>query len=345
MSSRRASGPMDSTSEVLATGRGSVPPLSGARFSDELMFAAAQLYYLEDKNQAAVAEQLGTSRATVSWLLSEARRAGIVRIEVSLPESADTADLERRTARALGISKVFLSEAANAAAPGNGHLGAALAPALSRALRAVGLGAGDALLVSSGRSVYEAAQFDLPYLPGVVVAPMVGGQEEPEAWYQTNEITREVAAKIGGRPSFLYAPALPGPDLYAGLLNDPSIRNVIELWPAAACAALGVGAPPLSRKSIPAFLPTQRSALRAAVGDVCSRLFDQNGDPVAYPGSDRLVATSLETLRSLPVCIAVAVGPEKVIGLTVGARAGFFNQLVTDPVTAALLVADAEAQA
>jgi DNA-binding transcriptional regulator LsrR (DeoR family) len=304
----------------------------GARFSPELMYAAARLYYLEDKNQAAVAQHLGTSRATVSRLLSEARRAGIVRIEVNLPERETDSDLEERTARALGIDAVYLSGES-----GGDRLGAVLAPALSRALLAVQLGAGDVLLVSSGRTVYEAAQFELPYLPGVVVAPMVGGQDEPAAWYQTNEITRELAAKIGGRPSFLYAPALPGPDLYLGLQSDPSIRRVLELWSSAACAVVGIGAPTLMRESTPAFVPTGTAPLRAAVGDVCSRLYDRSGRPVDFPGSERLIATDFDTLRSLPVCIAVAVGAEKVLGITVAAKAGFFNRLVTDPTTAALL--------
>lgn len=308
----------------------------GGRFSAELMYAAARLYYLEDKNQAAVAAQLGTSRATVSRLLSEARRAGIVRIEVNLPQSDTDDDLAERTARVLGLDRVYLSTLS-----GNEHLGAALAPVLSKALRDVSLSAGDVLLVSSGRTVYEAAQFELPYLPGVVVAPTVGGQDEPAAWYQTNEITREIAVKIGGRPSFLYAPALPGPDLYQGLLNDPSIRLVLEQWRNAACAVIGIGAPPLTRQSTPAFVPTGSAPIRAAVGDVCSRLFDHHGNAVAFPGSERLIATDLDTLRELPVSIAVAVGAEKVVGITVGARAGFFNRLVTDPATATLLVAGA----
>lgn len=311
-----------------------VTPAPAGRFSAELMYAAARLYYLEDMNQAAVAAHLGTSRTTVSRLLSEARRAGIVRIEVNRPEPTTDADLEKRAAEALGLDAVYLSTLS-----ARDHLGAALAPALSRALRAVELSAGDVLLVSSGRTVYEAAQFELPYLPGVVVAPMVGGQEEPEAWYQTNEITREVAVKIGGRPSFLYAPALPGPDLYQGLQSDPSIRRVLAQWEEASCAVLGLGAPPLTRRSRPAFVPTDPELLRAAVGDVCSRLFDHDGEPVVFPGSERLIATSLDTLRALPVSIAVAVGAEKVVGISVAARAGYFNRLVTDPATAGLLVA------
>jgi DNA-binding transcriptional regulator LsrR (DeoR family) len=39
------------------------------------MYSAARLYYLEDATQADVAQRLGTSRATVSRLLSEARRS------------------------------------------------------------------------------------------------------------------------------------------------------------------------------------------------------------------------------------------------------------------------------
>jgi DNA-binding transcriptional regulator LsrR (DeoR family) len=102
---------------------------------------------------------------------------------------------------------------------------------------------------------------------------------------------------------------------------------------------LGIGAPPLTRRSRPAFAPSDPELLSSAVGDVCSRLFDHAGEPVAFPGSERLIATSFDTLRSLPVSIAVAVGAEKVVGISVAARAGLFNRLVTDPATATLLVA------
>ena len=90
-------------------------------------------------------------------------------------------------------------------------MGAVLAPAVGRALSAVGLLPGDVLLVSSGRTMYEVARYNLPHLPGVVVAPTVGGTDQPEPWYQTNEITRRVAdngrsADLSLRPG----PARPG---------------------------------------------------------------------------------------------------------------------------------------
>lgn len=310
---------------------------ASARFPVDLMYSAARLYYLEDENQAEIATRLGTSRATVSRLLSEARRHGIVQISVVPPHESDDEGLGERVSSALGLRAVYLAPRSADGAPDAG----VLAPAVSKALTAVGLRSGDVLLCSSGRTVYEVAQGQLPKLPGVVVVPTVGGQDEPQAWYQTNEITRQFAAKVGGRPSFLYAPALPGPELYRLLLEEPTIRRVIELWHTARCAVLGVGGPPLTRESIPRFVPTDAVSLRKAVGDVCSRFYDRDGDPVAFPGSDRLISTSLDSLRRVPVGIAVAVGREKVLGILAGARAGYFNRLVTDTTTAAALLDEA----
>lgn len=308
------------------------------RFPAALMHAAARLYYLEDATQAEVAERLGVSRATVSRLLSEARSAGIVRIEVVAPVDDDLDELAGSTARALGLERVYL-----APSPTRGPVGAALAPSLSVALEELGLAAGDVLLLSSGRTVHEAAQAPLPSLPGVVLVPTIGGQDEPEPWYATNEITRRMAERMGGVPTFLYAPALPAPNLYAGLLGDPSFQRILELWRGARAAIMGVGAPPLTRTSLPRFVPQGAVSLRKAVGDVCSRFYDADGAAVDFPGSERLVATGLDVIRELPAVIGLAAGPTKVPSILTAARAGYLDRLVTDSETAGALVAAARA--
>ncbi|NYI69209.1 sugar-binding transcriptional regulator [Spelaeicoccus albus] len=309
------------------------------RYSSAALYTAAMMYYREGANQAEIADRLKISRASVSRLLTEARRSGIVQIEVHEPRDTDRAELEQRLADFLKIDKAYLSAPLN----GNEHqsvIGVTLAPAASRALREVGLLAGDVLLVSSGRTVYEIAQQNLPQFPGVVVAPTVGGQESPDPWFQTNETTRALAAKIGGHPRFLYAPALPGPDLERMLRAEPVIRRVLALWEKAECALVGVGAPPLKRESVPEFVPMDAASLKDAVGDMCTRFFDRSGSPVDYPGSDRLIALGLEALARVPVTIAAAVGRDKSEGITAAARAGYFNRLVTDQHTAESILAD-----
>jgi DNA-binding transcriptional regulator LsrR (DeoR family) len=315
------------------------------RFSPSLLYAAAKMYYTDEATQAEVAEHLQTSRATISRLLYEARRQGIVRIEVVPADDEATRDLAARVAAVLGLTAVYISEPLPV--PGRGEtiedlMGSVLGGAVGRALLAVGLDVGDVMLVSSGRTIYEVARFELPRLPGVIVAPTVGGTDQPEAWYQTNEITRLVAERIGGRPAFLYAPALPGAELFETLQTDPAIQRVLNLWPHARCVLTGVGAPPLLRSDAPQFVNLTTSPdLIEAVGDVCSRFYNRAGQPVAFAGSERLIAVEMETLRSIPTVIAVAAGPDKAAPIIAAARAKLFSQLVTDPRTAEDILARA----
>ncbi len=309
-----------------------------SNFSPSLLYAAAKMYYTDEATQAEVAEHLQTSRATISRLLYEARRQGIVRIEVIPTDNEAAHDLAARVAAVLGLTAVYISEPLPV--PGRDEtiedlMGGVLAIAVGRALVALRLEVGDVMLVSSGRTIYEVARFELPRLPGVIVAPTVGGTDQPEAWYQTNEITRLVAARIGGRPAFLYAPALPGAELFQTLQTDPAIQRVLNLWPHARCVLTGVGAPPLLRTDAPQFVNVSTSPdLMEAVGDVCSRFFNRSGEPVAFAGSERLIAVDIETLKSIPTVIAVAAGPNKVAPIIAAARSNLFSQLVTDPRTA-----------
>ncbi|MBB6546620.1 sugar-binding transcriptional regulator [Nonomuraea rubra] len=313
-----------------------VAPEAQARFPHELMYAAAQQYYLEDATQGDIAKRLGVSRATVSRLLTEARKQGIVEIRVHRPAALGDGPLAAEVARALGLDRVHLVPKVSGPA-----LGPWLAPGVARALATVGLESGDVVLVSSGTTVYECAREGLGHYPGVTIAPAVGGQEEPQPWFQTNETTRILAERIGGVPAYLYAPALPGPELFYSLQHEPSVRRVMDLWAHAKCAVVGVGSPPLTRQMVPSLMPRDAEGLRQAVGDVCMRTYDRDGAAVTYPGSERLVAAKPEELRRIPHTIAVAVGAEKVLSIVAGAKGGYFNQLVTDTPTAEGLLAAA----
>ncbi len=124
-------------------------------------------------------------------------------------------------------------------------------------------------------------------------------------------------------------------------MADAGFHRVLDLWKTARCAIMGVGAPPLTRASLPRFVPREAPSLQQAVGDVCSRFHDADGEPVDFPGSERLVATALDVVREIPSVIGVAAGTVKVPAIRAAARAGYIDQLVTDTETAAGLVAGA----
>lgn len=298
------------------------------------MHTAATLYYLEDATQAEIALRMGKSRPAVSRLLAEARRTGIVRIEVTPLGQPASPEIGNQVCTKLALTAVELVPTSTPT-----MMGRALAPALSKILLAAGLRPGSVLVLATGRSIYETLQAELPSLPGVVVVPAVGGQDEPEAWYQANELVRQMAEGIGGFPAFLYAPALPGEDLHSSLLTDVSTSHVRELWQRADCAVLGIGAPPAIRQSISAAIPTTSSILQSqAVGDVSLRFFDVDGESVPFLGSERLFAIPSQQLKDIPTRVALAIGPEKALSIIGAARGGFISHLLTDTPTATAIL-------
>ncbi|WP_022873071.1 sugar-binding transcriptional regulator [Nesterenkonia alba] len=293
------------------------------------LYRAAQLYYEQGATQAEIAQQLNVSRPSVSRMLAEAREAGIVEITVHRPTANRTDELSQRLKKALQLEAVHI-------APGDQstRMGLGLGSATRQALSTTGLTTGDVMLIASGETTYALAQQRLGNFSGVIVAPTVGGQAEPDPWHQTNEVVRMFTATSGGYPHYLFAPSLPSEALLEALQDDPGFQQIQEDWASAKVALIGVGAPPLSRQSIARTVPRDHPNLAKSIGDVCLAFFDQEGHEVTFPGNERMVRIPGETLRAVPHRIAAAVGTHKAPSILVAAKTGWFTVLVTDEVTA-----------
>ncbi|PKQ23439.1 MAG: RNA polymerase subunit sigma-70 [Actinobacteria bacterium HGW-Actinobacteria-5] len=299
------------------------------RFPADMLYRGARLYYEEDRNQQEISELLGISRATVSRLLAEARACGVVHIEVRDPAAGELETLAAALKDHLGLLRVVVTPNVLGALPA-----AVQAPAVAKLLDEAGLHAGDALLVSPGATILGLAHERLVPLPGVFVAPTIAGMDEPEEFYQANEITRLLALNAGATPVLLHAPVQPAEALYGLLQEDPGVKRVTGLWRQAKCALLDIGEPPRVRSSLPTVLRRVIADLRTAEAEISNRTFDEHGAPVPYPGSDRVISMPLDDLLRVPHAIGVAVGTNKAKGITAAARAGYINRLVTDTATA-----------
>lgn len=54
-----------------------------------LLADVAEMYYLEQKNQAEIAKTIGVTRSMISRMLTEARESGIVEIRIQRPLQSD----------------------------------------------------------------------------------------------------------------------------------------------------------------------------------------------------------------------------------------------------------------
>src|SRR5207248_4988542 len=76
----------------------------------ELLRWVAELYYLQQQGQAEIAALIGASVSKVSRLLAEARRQGIVTIQVSASRVGES-ELEHSLAHTLGLEAVYVAPA------------------------------------------------------------------------------------------------------------------------------------------------------------------------------------------------------------------------------------------
>jgi DNA-binding transcriptional regulator LsrR (DeoR family) len=300
--------------------------------SQGAIYAAARLYYEDDLPQHEIAKRLRVSRTTVVRLLQLARETGVVRIEVRSP--ASEAELAHQLCTALALRRAVVVPALGRGAEFQGLAEPALAE-----LGRLGLKPGDVLGVSWGQTMWELARTPrFPELPGVRVVPAIGALNETDARYQCNEIARRIAGASGAEADLLPVPALPSARLRRSLLGDPDIAARLALWDNLAAALVGVGLPPAEITTAPEHVTTYRDRLTAAVGDVTSRHFDIDGNPVALPDEGRLLAVSRDQLRAAGTVIGVAAGPAKAPSIVGAARAELINVLVTDSVTAATVL-------
>ena len=70
-----------------------------------LLADVAEMYYLEEKNQAEIAKAIGVTRSMVSRMLTEARQSGIVDIRIQRPLQFDS-ELEAALRQEFGLKDV-----------------------------------------------------------------------------------------------------------------------------------------------------------------------------------------------------------------------------------------------
>jgi len=305
-----------------------------------LMLRAARLYYEDYLTQQQISNELGVSRPTVSRLLTQARREGIVQITIVDP-FAGSEDLERQLADTFGLRQAVVVAGEDLSSELlRRRLGYATAEYLQRTLTA-----GSQLGIGWGRTLYSVVEaLDARQGIDVRVFPLIGGLGQISPSFQVNDLARRLAEAFGGTWQPFYVPAfVSDPAALDTLLRLPDVETVLQAWPRLDIALVGIGHFALQRQSSMFFAGyiadrvVQELEQCGAVGDLCGRFFNAHGQQcLVEPG---VIGVSLEQLRALPHVIGVAAGEEKVAAILGALRGGCVNVLVTDTVTAKAVLA------
>ncbi len=309
-----------------------------------LMTKVSRLYHERGFRQNDIVERLGLSQSTVSRLLKRAREERIVRVSIVVPTGVHT-ELEEQLQSEFGLRDaivVDVDEGENTSERVLKYIGSAAAHYVEAILQR-----GEIVGVSSWSRALLAMMDAMPRMPhptNATVVQMLGGIGDPSKDTQASALTRQFATLVRGGPKYLPAPGVVrSAESRRFFLDDRFVRETIDLFPSISLALVGVGAvAPDHRTSSSAVVFSNQEldqALdRGAVGDLCLRFFDAAGEPVKTALDESVIGISLEQLRNVRRCIAVAGGQEKVASIRAAIHGGWINGLITDRFTAASLL-------
>lgn len=299
---------------------------------------AAKLYYLLDYNQNEIAKILGVSRPTVSRLLQQAKSDGIVQITIMDP----TEDVENLSAQ---LEKKFnLKKAIVTSIPQyddhiiKNYLGEKAALFLDEIVKD-----DDIIGVTWGTTLYHVAtELKQKFVKNVKVVQLKGGVSYAETNTYASEILYLFGKAYNTAPHNLPLPAIVDHVVVKQAMEaDRHIRKILELGKQANIAMFTMG--PVKTDSLLFQLgyfteSDLESLYGSAVGDICSRFFDKDGEICNKSLNERTLGINLNELRKKEFSILVAGGPNKIDGIYGALKGKYANVLITDQFTAKFLL-------
>jgi len=300
-------------------------------YSDEQLRLAARLYYLDGLGQNEVARFVKVSQAKVSRLLTAARERGIVRISVAEYEPRNET-LERSLRREFGLSDVAVIKTIHGATAEDarrtvGYFGARFVAGL--------LQPGSVVAIAGGRSIRELiSHLSEDENRHLTVVQAMGSIDSNVGSEDALELGRLLARRSGGHFLTLNSPAFVSDrrtrDAFLAL---PQIRSVQRRLAEASVALVGVGTLNNSVFAARGALSSRdvdELAKRGAVGEMCGRFFDKNGEECDSPWRDRVVSIGLEQLRKIPLVIGIVGGGDRSSAIVAATRGKLLKALVAD---------------
>jgi DNA-binding transcriptional regulator LsrR (DeoR family) len=310
---------------------------------DEMLAQVASLYYEDGLTQQEISRTLGYSRSSISRLLSEARREGVVEIHVHHPIERSFA-MEQRLQSQFGLKEVRVLQSSGLTYPQMlRRLGALAGRLLEGQIREHSI-----LGISWGTALFEVASA-LPgmHCPGVRVVQIIGSATSRDHLVDGPGLARAFARQFGGEYFTLPAPWLvEDKAIRDALLQDRRMRQVLDLARQADIALVGIGTvePALSSMLRAGYLDeAQLRQIQAsgAVGDVCGLQFDRQGKLLEIPLAGYAFGVDAAALRSIRLVIGVAGGAAKAPAILGALRAGLVSALVTDDAAAEVVLREA----
>jgi len=295
----------------------------------------SKMYYQEDKSQQEISVIMGISRPQISRMLRKAKEMGFVSINIIDPDDnigrlktefknkfnlKDIIIIDTETDDTRLIKKALARQAAS-------YVSTIIRP-------------GDILGISWGTTVQEITNYidskKMDYLTFVQLKGVISNNlNSPYAL----EAIAQLSKKFNSKCIYLPVPAVvSNPEVKEALMTDANIKTAIDYGNKANIALFSIGYSTdrtfLTQTGYIDVKTLKNMAKQGAVGDICNRYYDINGEIFDKDLDNRTMSIELDELKNKNYSIAVSGGIRAAKSILGALRGGYMNVLVTD-VTAA----------
>jgi DNA-binding transcriptional regulator LsrR (DeoR family) len=302
------------------------------KYGQDLMIKVSELYYIHEMTQQQIANRLRISRVKVSRILTNAKKRGIIEININYPID-NCVKLERKFEKLFNLKEaLIISNKYKSREIIYNEVTRIAAKYLLKIIQN-----GDVLGVSWLRTLNQMSNYIKYSGKKVDIVQMLGNVGSNDV--SADEIVRRLSNAFNGKHYFLPAPAIVDNEKIKNtIMSDSSITQVFRKMKEITVAIVGIGnlikestfvTSGYLKKSDIDFLRKSNS-----VGDICGRFFDENGNVNDTCFNRRVIGIDLEQLKKIPYVIGVVSGSQKAMAILGALRSGVLDVLITDEDTA-----------
>lgn len=301
----------------------------------EMLIKVSYLYYVLDKNQDKISQELGIHRSTVSRMVKQAKEENIVTIHIK-DLNIRRYQLEEYIKEKYKLKRVVIVPNIKNTSEDEKNLMLARESAFQ--IRQI-IQNNQVIGVSWGSTLaYAIEQIKSKKETHSIFVPIVGGPSHINSQYHVNTLVYELANKFGGKSIFVNSSVIQETkQIHDQILKSKYFDELKYYWQKLDTAIVGIGGNLNIKESQWRDLLTQEDYedlnMREAVGDCCCRFCDKEGDILYGDLYDRTIGVSLEELKMIPTVIGIARSKQKSKAILSMIKQQYINILISDEET------------
>lgn len=290
---------------------------------EDLLIKVSKLYYYEKLNQKEIAKKLFLSRSKVSKLLEEARKSGIVQVQINDPFTYEK-ELALSLCKKYNLKDVFVMKSENA----TGNIGNQLTEFINDLIISdtyVG--------VSSGKTLFQLSSTMEIRKKNLVFVPLLAGESYFANGWNANDNAQRFAYRFNQKALVLNSPLLIRSVLLRDeIIKDPLIKPVVDAFDKCDTILMGIGE--ISEDSSLGQTELTRSEIidageNGAKAIFCATFVGGDGKAIEGKNFDHFMGAKITNLKKCEKVIGIATGMKKVEAIRAVLNSGVLHYLCT----------------